>query len=246
LSCTKDHVLTGGVFGKVLVRNVETKQNFELIDQAQAHKRKINIIKATKDYIFTSGADQKVKQWSLKDFRMVWSLTLEWIPTSLTVLNDTVFIGGPSCVFSYKLDRFDIDVVEKNKIGPKTLPLNQMFQADNSFSPIFIVISAVGVAVLIIIVLLSRLYYHKRNLASKFEAPEIPKDTSSSTDTQTLVTQILRIALPGYKEFDPIAFRIISKLAEGGGGSVYLGEALTTKCAVYGKVIIVKQIAGKW
>jgi hypothetical protein len=97
---------------------------------------------------------------------------------------------------------------------------------------------------LISIVALMKFYNQKRQSASQAKKLETP-DSNSNTATQTLVTQILKISLPGYKEVEPIAFRLLRKLAEGGGGSVHVGEALSAKCATFGKVIIIKQIAGK-
>jgi hypothetical protein len=218
-----------------------------LIDQVQAHKRRIMLILATKEFIFTAGADQKVKQWSMNDLRMVWSLALEWIPTSLTVLNDTVFIGGPSCVFSYKLEYYDVDKLDigKNEKMTSTFIFKQLLQAKTSFDSVFVIISSVGAVILLPIVAFSIYYYCKRKLTSKQETREALNLASVSNVTQTLVTQILKISLPGYKECGAIEFRMLKRLAEGGGGSVFIGEAFSSKCAAHGKTIIIKKIGSK-
>jgi WD40 repeat protein len=48
IGCLDDKVLTGGQFGKVFAANINTGQTTELIDQAQAHKRKIVTITSSK------------------------------------------------------------------------------------------------------------------------------------------------------------------------------------------------------
>jgi preprotein translocase subunit SecG len=107
-------ILTGGQFGKVFVKNLDTKQVTELVDQAQAHKRKIASIKTTIDYIFTVGADQKIKQWSIHTLKLIWSSNWEWIPTHVGIFNDTLVVGGPSVVSTVKLQYLDFSNDENN------------------------------------------------------------------------------------------------------------------------------------
>jgi hypothetical protein len=233
------------VFGKVLAYNIKTQKNFELIDQAQAHKRKIKLIRVTKDYVFTAAADQRVKQWSIRDFKIVWSGSLDWIPTSLTISNDSAMIGGPSVVLSLKLDFYDKAVVFSKEDEQMTTPsrsFKEMFQGD-SVNPIFIVLSIVAFLIMLSIVVFIKCFYRKSQLL--VSQNETSESNVTANTTQTLVTQILKISLPGYKEFAATMFRVIRKLTEGGGGIVHIGEALSFKCSIYGKTIIVKIIAGK-
>jgi cytochrome bd-type quinol oxidase subunit 1 len=115
----------------------------------------------------------------------------------------------------------------------------QMLRTDTPFNPVLIVAIVVAVVMLLLIVLLAIYFCHyKRRPTIIKELSEKPDSGSTSNVTQTLVTQILKIALPGYKELEPIAFRLLKKLAEGGGGSVYLAEAISPKLALTGKSII--------
>jgi hypothetical protein len=109
----------------VFAKNLKTKQFIELIDQGQAHKRKVITIKTTKDYVFTAAADSKVKQWSIAGSRMVWSTNLDWIPTTLTIANGTLFVGGPSLFESFKLDFIDLLLPQilKTKASPTLFAL---------------------------------------------------------------------------------------------------------------------------
>jgi hypothetical protein len=226
------------------VSNVKTNVMTELIDQAQAHKRKVSIISVTKDFIITVGLDQKVKQWSAKDLRLVWSLTLDWIPTALTVDNDTLLLGGPSLVYSSNLEFFDSFSSTIFTTGTSSWgSLKQQESSSNMSISVTIIASIVSAvfAVLVFVVVINILVKTKTSIDK-----EPSSQTNSITATSTLVTQILKIALPGYKEFPSSAFRTTTKLAQGGGGSVYLGEALSPKCGTFGPVIIVKQVAGKF
>jgi hypothetical protein len=245
IGCTGDLVFTGGQFGKAFARNIKTKQFSELIDQAQAHKRKIIVIKSSNDYIYTAGADQKVKQWSAEGLKMIWSTTLNWIPASLTIDNGTLRIGGPSRLISVLLayqDRLDPDEghTSSKPSNPKKISQREEGTSQNIF-----VFFAGALAIVMVLVFVLIVYRYKS--VKRINLPVDPKlnTESASVETQTLVTQILKIALPGYKELTEMDFRILRKLAKGGGGEVFLGEALSKKSMVFGHHIIVKQFGGK-
>jgi hypothetical protein len=58
---------------------------------------------------------------------------------------------------------------------------------------------------------------------NKFELTTKTARVASQTVTQsqTLVTKILRISLSGYKELSSVDFRLSKKLAQGGGGTFF-------------------------
>jgi hypothetical protein len=238
-------IFTGGQFGKSFFRNLKTKQSNEFIDQVQAHKRKITIIKATNSYVFTAAADQKIKQWSLSGAKLVWSVSLGWIPTTLTVQNKTIYVGGPSVVSQFPLIFVDQEITTARiELSTDRLYNNIFYQLQNDGLNVAIV-STVIIGLLVLVVgaclILYKFYYSKAKIYQKSEQ----STTSTATETQTLVTDILKISLPGYKELSSFDFRLVTKLAQGGGGEVYIGEALSPKCGIFGKQIIVKQFFGK-
>jgi hypothetical protein len=238
-------VITGGQFGKVFVTNYESAITEELIDQVQAHKRKVVSIKVSKDYLYTVSSDQKVKQWSLSSFNLVFSTSLEWIPSTMAVANDTLFVGGSSKMIS-------ISLLFRDKINPspsldKSVVHKEVeSRGSGSISSVSVV---VGVATFLFFFVILLILLARRNGLFKKKLNNVSSQTSTSVvttgfDTQTLVTNILKISLPGYKEINSMAFRFLRMLAKGGGGEVYLGEALTKQCMLYGNQIIIKRITG--
>jgi hypothetical protein len=247
IGCFGDLVFTGGQFGKVFSRNWKTKQSFELVDQVQAHKRQVLLISNYKQFIFTAAADQKVKQWSVKGFQLVSSISLEWIPNSVTVDNWTVLVGGPSRVFTFKLD--DQDQVDDDSTQPLSAKeqnnLISKVESDSSSSPVLPIILSLVAAVAIVTAIAFLMHnFRFKTKAKHFSSQTDTSSQASGLETQTLVTQILKIALPGYKELFSRDFRLLKKIAEGGGGKVYVGEVLTAKWQTHGKQVVVKQIAG--
>jgi hypothetical protein len=120
--------------------------------------------------------------------------------------------------------------------------------SDTSASPT-LVFSVVGTVAAVLLICFGgyvwRKTHERRNRYKADDVATVANITDTKEITQTLLAEILKISLPGYKELGPTAFRTIRMVAKGGGGSIYLGEALTAKCAIHGKSIIVKQFAGK-
>jgi hypothetical protein len=247
IGCFDDLILIGGQFGKVFLKSIKTKQVLELIDQAQAHKRKILMIYVTNYYIFTAGADQKVKQWTAREIKLVWTITWGYIPTSLVVSNDTIYLGGPSRVNAFTLNFFDkstISHLTSDRINSARKDFSSQNPHEATIPEITIIVL---IFVIVIIVVLVLLLIYKRS-----SKPVVERQTESSTQsavgneiTHTLVTQILKIALPGYRELTTNDFRVVKRLAKGGGGEVSIGEALSQKSSIFGRQVIVKQFAGK-
>jgi hypothetical protein len=240
-------VFTGGQFGKVFVKNIKTTFTAELIDQTQAHKRKVVKIVPSKHYLYSCSLDQKVKQWSLSSFQMVSSFSLDWIPTTLKVDNQTLFVSGYSGLDIITLNYFD----QSGKQVTPSKPTSKEFTTDSSSqSSSNIIIIGVGIALavlfmLLIVVAISRL----RKIGSKTD--HIDKIYSNSTNlasliqTETFVTTLIKLSFPAYKELSSTEFRTLKKLAEGGGGEIYIGEALSTKALVYGRELIVKKLSNQ-
>jgi hypothetical protein len=237
-------VFTGGQFGKVFVKNVKSKQNIELIDQTQAHKRRVIAIFATEEFVFTTGADQKVKQWALEGFILAWSETLDWIPKSLLVSNNTLLLGGPSVATSIKLTvlggkKETLFHSETIKLNDKNL-IQQALTTGGLSETLMAILAAVLCLAFVVAGCICRFKLNKTK-DSKHESVTFSLATS---EFQTLVTSVLKISFPGYKEVNNSQYRRIKILTRGGGGSVYLGEALSNTCAVFGKDIIVKVMNG--
>jgi hypothetical protein len=236
-------VITGGQFGKVFVRQLKTKKSVELIDKAQAHKRKVIVIITSKDYIFTAAADQKVKQWTMSEFQIVWSEAIDWIPTTLALGNGSIFVGGPSRISSFGLQYLELPESSQNSlkatIKSPTAPKEVI--SYTSTTPVeWIVIS-----VLSAVAIAGILVYRNARLVKKPETGHTDSTTQHvSVETQTLVTQILKIALPGYKELHALDFLVLRSLTRGGGGEIFLGESLSKRSTIHGKQVIVKKFPG--
>jgi hypothetical protein len=245
-------VFTGGQVGKVLVRNLlNSAEAYELIDQAQAHKRKIVGITRSKDFIYTCSLDQKAKQWSIKGFQLVASFSLEWIPTGIWIENGTLFVGGASALASFRLENFDLDIVGSSSAYTSLKKVQGGISINSQSSVDSIIIASIIIGCCTVLLCLSVFIYRSLH-ANQFKSVEAstsnsgPVTESSVTNaTNTLVTSILKISFPGYKELTSIDFRTSQLLAEGGGGVVFVGDALSKKCSVFGKQVILKQIAGE-
>jgi WD40 repeat protein len=248
IACSSNRVLTGGQYGKVYVRRIETGEMRELVDQAQAHKRKVIALVTSRNYIYSCSSDQKVKQWSLNDFKLIASFTMKWIPTGLWVSNGSVIVGGPSTIFMTKLKYYDtIDKITSFSSLPDGISRRGGGVTSNSDqlggNSQAIVIVAILIAVLLLGTILFFIYRRQLRKNQSFKKDEPLSDFSESSliATQTLVTSFLKISIPGYKELTPLDFRIIKKLAQGGGGHVYLAEALSLKCSKFGNIVVVKK-----
>lgn len=70
------------------------------------------------------------------------------------------------------------------------------------------------------------------------------ESTTVSSSTTTMLNIQTAMAIPGYLKYRAGAeFRWHKKIAKGGGGEVFLGDALIPGLAVYGQTIIVKIVA---
>jgi hypothetical protein len=213
----------------------------ELIDQAQAHKRKVGLIKFSKQYLYSGAYDQKIKQWSLNGFRMVASFNIPWIPTSIDVYNETMLIGGSQIVSSIALSVFDTvseNFKSINTVSNKKTATGEQYSV-SSINTVVIITATLGV-----IFIFGLLFLFIRRRFSKVKAENQSSDLTQASLTETLVTTILKISLPGYKELQAVEFRTVTKLAEGGGGVVYLGEGLSKRSRILGNQIVIKILSG--
>jgi hypothetical protein len=217
----------------------------ELVDQAQAHKRKVVKIAVSNDYVFTASFDQRVKQWSLSSLTLVSSFSFTWIPASLTVENSTMLVGGSSVVSTVRLQYYDLQELRKKTGSVGESSIKKKNASDQSISgggSNVIIVTFTVISVLIVTISSYMLYAYGKKKATD-STPKV--DSTSITDLETLVTSILKIAVPGYKEITASEFRTINIIAKGGGGEVYMGEILSKKGKVEGKQVVVKKISGK-
>jgi hypothetical protein len=66
--------------------------------------------------------------------------------------------------------------------------------------------------------------------------------TKSAYSGATIAPSSMGIALPGYMEVSSNSFARIRKLDKGGGGEIYIAQAMTPETSIYGKMLIVKVI----
>jgi WD40 repeat protein len=249
-------VYTGGEFGKVLMWKIDLNGKFtgELIDQQQAHKRRVVSIIFSKDYIFTCSLDQKIKQWTLKTNSIVANFDIDFLPNSIWVHNATLFVGGRSLLASFELTYYDKPSIgssrtrtEENQTDGKT-PIVVEVSSQGFNSNVLLIIAAVGAALLLIVA--SIFFYNRRKQYSNVRTTTEEMTLSIGTDVtvtfQTLIGTVLNISLPLYKECTATDFRCIEVIGQGGVGTVYVGQALSKNCAMYGQTIVVKKIVGNF
>lgn len=56
----------------------------------------------------------------------------------------------------------------------------------------------------------------------------------------TLMPSSIGLAIPGYREFPANSFVLLRQFAKGGGGQIYLAQAMTPETSLYGKELVVK------
>jgi serine/threonine protein kinase len=130
--------------------------------------------------------------------------------------------------------------------------LRRFESGQQQFSDFAVPLIAGLAAFLLIAGVASYLIMLRENTSRNTRKPiDISKDqysTQSSTVTAsttigTFVTKTTGIAKPAYLETDTREFRLLKQIAQGGGGTVYVGEFLTeSKVSRFAKTIIVKKV----
>lgn len=138
-------------------------------------------------------------------------------------------------------------------------------EQDRVLDPMIIISASVGFGLLLLFLILMLVVFlftrRKRNYAAFYNsASALPMRTQFyevSTNNATMMTSTLTstpggttlftqaqdvLSIPAYLEVTVQSFRINSKLSQGGGGDIYLADALDDRTSLYGKTIIVKTI----
>jgi WD40 repeat protein len=241
-------VYSGGEFGKVFLWNVKDlgKSSRELIDQQQAHKRRIVAIVFSNDYIFTCSLDQKIKQWTLSSYTLKAVFDIDFLPNSISVENATLYVGGRSVLASFELQFFDQPLRYSSHQQQTGIGIVLLSPAEISgMNTVAIIVSVTVTFVVIVLAISGSIFYF-----SKKPQSYITRETSDNitldqtTNLRTLVGTVLNISLPLYKEVNSTDFSCTRVIGMGGVGTVYVGQAIKTSCAVYGQTIVVKKIIG--
>jgi serine/threonine protein kinase len=216
-----------------------------------AHTDAINAIVATKSYLFTAGNDKRSKQWHLKTFTRVASFALGWIPYSIFAHNDVLLVGGIEVLAYFNLVNYEQDiatsaVTSKPKTETSVAPVIGSNEGANELAfPLWQVTVAVTCLLLTLSVL--TLWLRKRfSLKTTSPKETSPVETSVITSWTGLSTQLQTIVpLSVHAEFkqEPANFVPVKKIAEGGGGKVFLCQLMSTPLKVkYGEVVVQKLV----
>lgn len=216
-----------------------------------AHSDTINAMMATKSYLYTAGNDRRVKQWSLKSFTRVSSFALTWIPYSVFAHNDVLLVGGIEVLAYFNLVHYEQDVAtptmsSKSKTETSAAPVVGGSSVANDIAfPLWQVI--VAVAVLLLTLSILTLWLRKKFSAKTTSPKETsPAETSIITSWTSLSTQLQTIVpLSVHAEFkqEPANFVPVKKIAEGGGGKVFICQLMNAPLkAKYGEVVVQKLV----
>ncbi|KAI3659304.1 hypothetical protein MP638_003520 [Amoeboaphelidium occidentale] len=214
--------------------------------------------KAISTEILTTAAETRIGEYQTSAIRDESQITSS-VASALTTFH-------PSSTYSNKTSVSDVDDNRSSRRALISRSVNPSVSPDNSVTLenlldlstlIYIIIGGAGFALLLI--LLAAYFFYKRywqrrdyaQFKSAIYLPSVPpvykvtpaRPDSYSTETATLVSFSQEVlSVPAYMEVPDTSFRVTSKLSQGGGGEVYLADALDEKTSIFGNVIVVKRL----
>lgn len=129
-------IVAGTNGGRVLVWKVEEfgLNTAELVDIRTSHRGAVIDVYLTRNYAYTCGLDQDVKQWDLRGLRRISTSRQDFVPSSITVLRDRLLLTGTQLISTIQLRQFDSTETPGNITT--TLPSFTSLTARNRITPI--------------------------------------------------------------------------------------------------------------
>lgn len=195
----------------------------------------------------------------------MFSSTVELSYSSTKTVTSHLFSSSSVsvCIAAGPYQNSSIRGLSSKDSSKSTLKAESNFEQQRSLDPAIIILIAVIAAILLLIILAvlciciwrknkthfmySRAFYYKSTAilpirSYSYELPSLVNGETTRGDTTLLGANGEILSIPAYLEVSKTSFRITSKLSHGGGGDIFLAEALDEKTNMFGNTIVVKTL----